>query len=129
MKTLSVNHLTISARLTSDAAFKGENENVARFTAIHHVGDQPLFLNCVMFANKGKKNERVIPMERLTKGNALVLDGFLKPTSWEKDGKKRTGTDFVVTAISEPQVIADDAEAAPEEETEGEAASEEAAEA
>jgi single-stranded DNA-binding protein len=122
MKTKSVNHLTISARLTSDAAYKGENQNVVRFAAVHHVGDQPLFLNCVMFANKGKKNERVIPMERLTKGNTLVLEGFLKPTSWEKDGKKRTGYDFVVTAISEPEVIADSEDAASEEETEGEAA-------
>lgn len=119
MKTKSVNHLRISARLTDNAVLKGDNENTARFTAIHHVGKEPLFLNCVMFANKGRKNERVIPMDKLTKGNNLILEGFLKPTTWEKDGQKRTGMDFVINAISEPEVIADDAPEAEEEESEG----------
>lgn len=124
MKTKSVNHRAISARLIANAEFKGQNENVARFTAVHHVGSDALFLNCVMFANKGRKNERVIPMDKLTKGNTLVLEGFDKPTKWEKDGKSYTGSDFVVTKVSEPEVIADDSPEADEEETEGQDAQE-----
>lgn len=116
MKTKSVNTRTISARIIGTPEIKGENENVVRFKAVHHVGSEPLFLNCVMFANKGKKNERVLPMDKLTPNNTLVFKGFDKPTSWEKDGKKYTGVDFVVTSISEPEVIADDAPAAEEEE-------------
>lgn len=119
MKTKSVNHLSISARLTDNAVLKGDQGNTARFTAIHHVGNTALFLNCVMFANKGKKNEREIPMDKLTKGNQLLLEGFLKPTTWEKDGQKRTGMDFVVNAIAEPEVIADNAPEAEEEDAEG----------
>lgn len=126
MKTKSVNHLAITARLTANAEFKGNQENAARFTAIHHVGNEPLFLNCVMFANKGRKNERVIPMDKLTKGNQLLLEGFLKPTSWEKDGVKRSGIDFVVTRISEPEVIEDNAPESDEEDAEGAEESQEA---
>lgn len=73
-----------------------------------------------MFANKGKKNERVIPMDKLTKGNQLRLEGFLKPTTWENEGAKRSGVDFVVNAISEPEVIEDNAPDAEEEDAEGE---------
>lgn len=109
MKTKSVNHLSITARLIADATLKGDQENTARFVAIHHVGESALFLNCVMFANKGKKNERVIPMDKLTKGNQLRLEGFLKPTSWGEGDQKRNGIDFVVNSISEPEVIADNA--------------------
>ena len=107
MKTKSVNHLSITARLTDNAVLKGDQGNTA------------LFLNCVMFANKGKKNEHEIPMDKLTKGNQLLLEGFLKPTTWEKDGQKRTGMDFVVNAIAEPEVIADNAPEAEEEDAEG----------
>jgi len=124
MKTKSINYLAITARLIANAEFKGQNENVARFTAVHHVGSDALFLNCVMFRNLGKKNERVIPMDKLTKGNTLVLEGFLKPTKWEKDGKTYNSQDFVVTKVSEPEVIADDAPEADEEETEGQDAQE-----
>lgn len=121
MKTKSVNHLDITARLTDNAVLKGENGNTARFTAIHHVGSNALFLNCVMFANKGKKNERVIPMDKLTKGNQLLLKGYLKPTSWTDNDKKRTGIDFVVNAIAEPEVIAEgEPESDEEESSEGE---------
>ncbi len=109
MKTKSVNHLSITVRLTDNAVLKGEQGNAARFTGIHHVGTDALFLNCVMFANKGKKNERVIPMDKLTKGNQLRLEGFLKPTSWGEGDQKRNGIDFVVNSISEPEVIADNA--------------------
>jgi len=119
MKTKSVNSRTISARIIGTPELKGENENVVRFKAVHHVGSDPLFLNCVMFANKGKKNERALPMDKLTPNNNLVLKGFDKPTSWEKDGKKYTGVDFVVTSIEEPEIIADSEPAAEEEETEG----------
>lgn len=126
MRIKSVNHRTISATITKGAEFKGQDENVARFTAVHHVGSEPLFLNCVMFANKGKKNERVIPMGKLSKGSVVVLDGFDKPTSYEKDGEKRRGqTDFVVTAVSEPELIDDNATEASEEEAEGDAANQE----
>lgn len=124
MRTKSVNHLSISVKVTKTAEYKGQDENVARFAAVHYVGSEPLFLNnCVMFANKGKKNERVIPMEKLTKGNQLVLDGFIKPANWEKDGKVNRDYDFVVTRISEPEVIEDDAPEA-EEDAEGDAAKE-----
>lgn len=123
MKTKSVNHLSITVRLTDNAVLKGEQGNAARFTGIHHVGTDALFLNCVMFANKGKKNEREIPMDKLTKGNQLRLEGFLKPTSWkDKDGQTRTGLDFVVNAIAEPEVIADNEPASTEEDSEGEPA-------
>lgn len=120
MKTKSVNHFALTARLIANAEFKGQNENVARFSAIHHVGKDALITPCVMYANKGRKNERVIPMDKLTKGNQLLLEGFMKPTSWtDKDGNKRTGIDFVVTKISEPEVIEDSAPDADEEDAEG----------
>jgi single-stranded DNA-binding protein len=119
MKTKSINHRIISARITNPAESKGENGNVVRFTAVHHVGDTPLFLSCVMFANKGKKNEREIPVNKLTKGNVLVLEGFDRPQKWiGQDGKERISVDFVVTSISEPEIVEDDAPAA-EEEAEG----------
>ena len=88
MKTKSVNHLSITARLTADATLKGDQENTARFVAIHHVGESALFLNCVMFANKGKKNERVIPMDKLTKGNQLRLIADNAPESTDEEESK-----------------------------------------
>ena len=114
MKTKSVNHLSITARLTADATLKGDQENTARFVAIHHVGESALFLDTEDMHWKypewtGKKNERVIPMDKLTKGNQLRLEGFLKPTSWGEGDQKRNGIDFVVNSISEPEVIADNA--------------------
>ena len=116
MKTKSVNHLSVTARLTDNATAFGEN-TVARFTAVHHIGSSPLFLNCVMYANKGKKFERVIPMDKLTKGNNLLLDGYLRQVAWTNEaGEKKTKIEFVVNKINEPEVIADDAPEADDEE-------------
>ena len=119
MKTKSENYRRITGRITKPAAFMGENKSVVRFSAVHNVGDTPLFLNCVMFANKGEKNEREIPVNKLTKGNVLVFEGFDRPQKWTgQDGKERISTDFVVTSVSEPEIVEDDAPAA-EEEAEG----------
>ena len=107
MKTKSVNHLTISVRLTTDAATVNDG-NVVKFKGVHNVGPKALFLNCVIFMNLGKKSEKKIDTAKLTKGNELVLDGSLKPTSWiDKEGRQRNGTDFVVSRISEPEIVED----------------------
>lgn len=106
MKTRSVNHLTITGRLTSNAKSQ-KKDTYARFSVVHQVGKDPIFLNCVFFSNKGRTNEREIPWEKLNKGNTLLLEGSLKPNTYvnQETGEERVTMDFVVSSISEPEVI------------------------
>ena len=109
MKTKSYNHYKLSARLTADPAVR-DNGNVINFRVAHNIGATPLYLSCVIFVNKGKKNEKNVPMEKLTKGNELLLEGSLRPNTWTaKDGSTRNGIDFVVSKISEPEIVEDSA--------------------
>lgn len=119
MKHKSLNHLTITARLTADAT-SSKKETYARFPIVHNVGSTPLFLNAVFFSNQGKKYEREIPWNKLVKGNVLTLDGSLRPNPFtDADGVTHNRIDFVVSKISEPEIIEDaeteDAEASAEE--------------
>lgn len=128
MKTKSYNHYKVSARLTDNASVR-DNGNVINFRIAHNIGSTPLFLNCVLFVNKGKKNEKNVPLEKLTKGNELLLEGSFRPNTWTmKDGKTRTDLDFVVSRIDEPEVLPDTASAEDEDEAAAEAAAEETAE-
>jgi hypothetical protein len=110
MKTKSRNHLTITARLTNDA-FSQKPETYARFGIAHNVGSTPVFLNCVFFSNKGKKYEREIPWDKLKKGNMLLFDGSLRPNVRvnQETGEEYKQIDFLVSKISEPELIEDEA--------------------
>ena len=130
MKTKSYNHLKVNARLTADPKSLNEG-NVIRFDAVHNIGSEPLYLSCVIFLNKGKKNEKKdMPVSKLTRGNELVFDGSLRPNNWtDKEGRKHRDYDFVVSRISEPEIIEDNAPAETSEEAEAaEAAAEATAE-
>ena len=105
MNTKSVNHYSVTGRPTTDAKTYNEN-SVARLSIAHNIGKEVLFIDAVMYANKGTKMERELPVEKLTKGNLLKFDGFLKPRK-DKDGKAIAGKfEMVITKVSEPEVIA-----------------------
>ncbi len=113
-----------TGRLVADAkTFEVEGKvALVRFTIIRHVGNEPLFINCVMSANLGRKNERTLPLDKLTKGALVHVSGFDKPNNWTaEDGTKHYGTDLHVAEIEFPAPKA-------EEPTEEEAESDEQAE-
>lgn len=118
MKTKSCNHLTVTARPTADA--KAFNDNsVARMGIAHNIGKKVYYLDAVMYAHKGTKLERTLPLEKFTKGNLLKLDGYLQPKT-AQDGKLNPNEiEFVITKVSDPEVI-QDSEPENEEESEGE---------
>lgn len=126
MKHKSLNHLTITARLTADAT--SSNKDIyARFPVAHNVGSTPLFLNAVFFSNQGKRYAREIPWNKLVKGNLLTLDGSLRPNPYtDADGNTHNRIDFVVSRISEPELVAEDAPEAEDAEAEEPAAEQEA---
>ena len=108
MKTKSYNNYHVTGRLIADAKPKGTNDNCVAFTVIHHVGKEPLFVNCVLFANKGTKYERPIPTDKLVKGNLLDFKGYFKPVKYTKqDGSEVNGSELVVTTVSEPELAED----------------------
>ena len=108
MKTKSVNHIVLTGRLTENAS-SSKKDTYARFGIAHNVGPEPFFLNCVFFANKGRKNEREIPWDKLTKGNMLLLEGSLKPNVYvnQDTGEQRRSLEFLVNKISEPEIVED----------------------
>ena len=119
MKTKSYNHLTITARPVKDASIYNEG-NVARMSVAHNIGKDVFYLDAVMFAHKGTKMERTLPVDKFTKGTLLKLDGFLQPKR-DKDNKPIANQfDFVITKVSEPEVVEDD-KAESEDEKEAEA--------
>ena len=76
---------------------------IVRFTIIRHIGKTPLFVNCVMSANLGRKNERELPLDKLTKGALVRVSGFDKPNNWTSpDGKKFNQVDLHVLEIEFP---------------------------
>lgn len=93
-----------TGRLIADAKTftKDGKTAIARFTIIRHIGKTALFVNCVMSANLGRKNERELPLDKLTKGTLVHVSGFDKPNSWTKDGKKFTQVDLHVLDIEFP---------------------------
>ena len=89
---------------------------MVRFPIIRHIGKDALFVNCVMSANLGRKNERTLPVDQLTKGTLVRVSGFDKPNNWTNaEGKKMNGVDLHVLEIEFP---APKAEEPTDEETE-----------
>ena len=102
MKAKSVNHYSVTARPTTDA--KSFNDNVARIRLAHNIGKQVFYIDAVMFANKGTKMERQLPIEKLTKGTLLRFDGFFRPKT-DKEGKSLANDlEMVITKVSEPEM-------------------------
>ena len=97
MKTL--NSFTLSGRLTADARyFEGKTGKVARFSIAHNFGhgQQPLFVDCVMFSKTGAK-DTPIPEDLMKKGTPVQVCGFFRPAK-TKDGNKYSGFDLVVAS-------------------------------
>lgn len=94
-----------TGRLIADAKTFSKDGKIAmaRFTIIRHVGKEPLFVNCVMSANLDRKNERELPLDKLTKGTLVRVSGFDKPNNWVgQDGKKFNSVDLHVLDIEFP---------------------------
>ena len=97
MKT--VNSFYLSGRLTADARyFEGKNGKVARFSIAHNFGpgQQPLFVDAVMFSKTGAK-DTPIPEDLMKKGTPVQVCGFFRPAK-TKDGNKYSGFDLVVAS-------------------------------
>lgn len=94
-----------TGRLIADAKpfTKDGKTAMVRFTIIRHIGKEALFVNCVMSANLGRKNERELPLDKLTKGTLVHVSGFDKPNNWTApDGKKFSQVDLHVLDIEFP---------------------------
>lgn len=121
MKTKSCNHVSLTARPTADAKTFNDN-SVARMRLAHNIGNQVFYLDAVMFAHKGTKIARELPVEKFTKGTLSQYEGYLQPKK-DKDGKVLVNeVEFVITKVLEPEVVADNE---PEAEEEAEAPAEE----
>lgn len=112
MKTKSVNHYEVTARLTADSEIRNDG-NVIKMRLCHNIGSTPLYLSATVFMNKGKASEKKnIPVEKLKKGNILLFAGSLRPNNWtDKEGRNRYDYDFIVSRISEPELVEDSATA------------------
>ena len=94
MKT--INSFSLSGRLTADARyFEGKTGKVARFSIAHNFahGQQPLFVDCVMFSKTGAK-DTPIPENLLTKGTPVQIRGLFRPAKTSEG--KYSGYDLVV---------------------------------
>ena len=90
---MSINTVTISGNLTTDARLNSSNDsNVLSFSVAvndrvkrgDRWEDRPNFVVCTMFGNRAKALAQY-----LLKGTAVCVSGRLHWSSWEKDGVRR----------------------------------------
>ena len=96
MKT--INSFYLSGRLTADARiFEGKTGKAARFSIAHNFGhgQQPLFVDAVMFSKIGAK-DTPIPEDLLKKGTPVQICGIFRPAKTAEG--KYSGFDLVVAS-------------------------------
>lgn len=101
---MSINTVTISGNLTSDAVLHSANDsNVLTFSVavnerVKRGGayeDRPNFVDCTMFGNRAKALDKY-----LKRGTAVCVSGRLHWSSWERDGQRRTKLEVYVDEIT-----------------------------
>lgn len=98
-----MNIITLSGRLVRDPEVKpygDEGKTYTRFTIAvdrpYHKGKerQADFINCTAFGKTGE-----VVGNWFNKGNRILLDGSLRISSYEKDGKRYTSSTVIVNHI------------------------------
>lgn len=103
---MSINRVNISGNLTRDP----EMRRTAGGTAVMSFGvavndraknpqtgeweDRPNFIDCVMFGARAEAVSRYI-----SKGSKVAIEGKLRWSQWEKDGRKRSKIEVIVDEI------------------------------
>ncbi len=106
MSAVSINRVNITGNLTRDAELRATQSG----TQILRLGvavndrrrnpqtgnweDYPNFIDCVMFGSRAEAISRY-----LSKGTKVAIEGRLRYSSWEQDGKKRSKVEVVVDEI------------------------------
>jgi len=100
---VSINRVVISGNLTRDPELRSTSGGTAVLQMGVAVNDRrkdpqsgewkdfPNFVDCIMFGSRAESVTRY-----LSKGSKVVIEGKLRWSSWEKDGKKRTKLEVVV---------------------------------
>lgn len=95
-KSNSINNITLSGRLTADAA-TNEAKSFAGFTIAHNMGpEKVIYPEFVMFAKNGKF-EKKIPFDLLKKGTPVKVNAYFQVA--EKDEYNKTGYRFLVKSV------------------------------
>ena len=107
---MTINHVTVSGRLTRDAEMRytGSGMAVGSFgIAVNERvknrqtgewSDRPNYFECTVF---GKYAEAI--KQRLTKGALVVVDGSLRYSSWDgQDGQKRSKVEIIANEVTTP---------------------------
>lgn len=97
----SVNDFTLSGRLAADPK---TGEKSSSFILIHNFGDKAgniaaLSMRYVAFA--GKDGKFAAGVDTLKKGKAVEVSAFMRPSTFEKDGKNVTVINYIVKKVTD----------------------------
>lgn len=103
---MSINRVNISGNLTRDPELRqtrggqavlsigvAVNERV-KDPQTGEWGDRPNFVDCTVFGPRGEALAR-----HLSKGSKVAIEGKLRWSSWERDGKRRSKLEVIVDEI------------------------------
>ncbi len=98
----SLNHVTISGRLTANPESKGDGNVSAFSVAVNRSIRQDdgswkedvSFINCKAFNGIAKRVN-----DKLVKGDRVVVVGRLDQSRWEKEGQKRSAVEVIANQI------------------------------
>ena len=99
----NINRACISGNLTRDAELRGGGNVLSFSVAVNdrrknpdtdEWEDVPNFIDCVVFGNRAAKLE-----QWLTKGTKVFVEGKLRWSQWETDGRKRSKVEVVVSEV------------------------------
>lgn len=103
---MSINRVNITGNLTRDPDLRQSQGGTAILSLGVAVNDRrknpqtgewedyPNFIDCAMFGTRAEAVSRY-----LQKGSKVAIEGKLRYSSWEKDGKKRSKLEVIVDEI------------------------------
>lgn len=103
---MSINRVSISGNLTRDAELRSTQSGMAILGFGVAVNDRrknpqtgdwedyPNFVDCTMFGTRAEKLHQY-----LTKGTKVAVDGKLRYSSWEQEGKHRSKLEVIVDEL------------------------------